>query len=609
MNNKQFDKDLLKKFLLIGIVPTVLVSSFLLGRIYFVFEDINKKSHEKVLKDIQFYVDSLRQEIEEETAFLQNNFQKINLQRFIEANDEIETLMVFDRKTHKMIHLVSDFPLTKNEQQNYLQHNKFNQYKDITKASFHLLHNSINGKNKTISYVIPTQKYIFIFDINFDLLEDFVKYVKQSIDYIILVVDKNGNYLINTSNEPYFHNNFFTTEYYTKVVQKYSPLEYVEFFNDEQDIDNFMVYYQSDSTGWTFVTIEDYDSLDDQVLALLPFIIILLPLIIFGILSSAKQFTHKIVTPLEILIAKMEEFATVNNPQKIDTKTIEYSLFKRIIESFNTMQDKILKREQELEESNKLLLQKTKEVSSLNETLQQRVEQEIEKNRKKDQQMIQQSRLAQMGEMISMIAHQWRQPLAAIGAVSASLEMKVRLKKADDETVITHIKKISSYTQHLSKTIDDFRDFFKTTKEKKSITYSEIIESVLNIVESSLENKNIKIIQNLGSTTVFKTYPNELKQVLLNLIKNAEDALLENNSANPTITITTQENRLMVEDNGGGIAEDILSKIFDPYFSTKNEKNGAGLGLYMSKMIVEEHCGGKLEVQNTKDGALFTIVL
>ena len=236
---------------------------------------------------------------------------------------------------------------------------------------------------------------------------------------------------------------------------------------------------------------------------------------------------------------------------------------------------------------------------------------EEEKKALDAQKMIQeQSRLAQMGEMLSMIAHQWRQPLSAITAASGAINIKAKLNKLDTETALKLSKKIETFSQHLSTTIDDFRDFFKSNKSKTQTNFNKIINDVLNIVETSTNNNNIKIIKKINTKNEFLTYENELKQVLLNLIKNAEDALLENPSlANPTITIEAYENTLLVSDNAGGIKNEIIDKIFDPYFSTKRKKDGTGLGLYMSKIIVEDHCQGHLHVENTEHGARFQIIL
>ena len=240
------------------------------------------------------------------------------------------------------------------------------------------------------------------------------------------------------------------------------------------------------------------------------------------------------------------------------------------------------------------------------ELLQQQVEEETQKRRKQEKILQEQSRLVQMGEMIGMIAHQWRQPLNSISAACVVLEIKANKENLEKESLLKLTHKISNLTQHLSKTIDDFRDFFKPTKEKKEITYNQLIESTLQIVETTLENKNIKITKDLQSEVVFTTYSNELKQVLLNLLKNAEDALIENNTKDPYIHIATKGDTLMVSDNAGGIPEDIIDKIFDPYFSTKL-LTGTGIGLYMSKIIVQEHCSGTLEVSNDEHGAVFVM--
>ncbi len=244
-----------------------------------------------------------------------------------------------------------------------------------------------------------------------------------------------------------------------------------------------------------------------------------------------------------------------------------------------------------------------------NELLTLKVQEEIEKNISTKEMMQQQSRLAQMGEMLSMIAHQWRQPLSAITAASGSITLKAKLNKLDQKTAIEISNRIKEFSQHLSITIDDFRDFFKSNKSKSETDFHTITTAVLNIVESSINNNGIKLTKNIKTNDRFFTYENELKQVLLNIIKNAEDALIDNNQKNPEILIEAHDNILSVSDNAGGISQDIIDKIFDPYFSTKTKKDGTGLGLYMSKIIIEDHCNGRLSVNNDELGAKFQIIL
>ncbi len=241
----------------------------------------------------------------------------------------------------------------------------------------------------------------------------------------------------------------------------------------------------------------------------------------------------------------------------------------------------------------------------------------------KEKLLQQQTRLAQMGEMISMIAHQWRQPLGAINNTVSSIQIKQELEifnledKKERDEFITFInqkhKDINDYTQVLTHTIDDFRNFFKPNKDKELTPLSNPIQRALQIVELSMEAKNIKIIKDFSSDNKILMYQNELMQVILNILKNSEDNFIEKGIVDRKIIIKTYQNsnqlNISLEDNAGGIPEDIIANIFDPYFSTKKEKDGTGLGLYMSKIMVEKHNGGKLNAYNTQHGACFTITL
>ena len=258
-----------------------------------------------------------------------------------------------------------------------------------------------------------------------------------------------------------------------------------------------------------------------------------------------------------------------------------------------------------------LVAQTSHELEEINLSLEKRVKFEVEKNREKEKAMLQQSKLAQMGELIAMIAHQWRQPLSAVSANANDLILKIMLDNYDEEYFDKKLKLITDLSQYLSKTIDDFRGFYKNDKERVEILFSNIVKDVLNIVSTSIENKNIKIYLDFNCRSKINTYPNELRQVVLNLVKNAEDILVEKRVEMPSINIKTfnddKNSYLVIKDNGKGIPEDIITKIFDPYFSAKTKKDGTGLGLYMSKIIIEEHCDGKLEAYNEKDGAVFKI--
>lgn len=231
----------------------------------------------------------------------------------------------------------------------------------------------------------------------------------------------------------------------------------------------------------------------------------------------------------------------------------------------------------------------------------------------KEEQMITQSRQAAMGDMIAMIAHQWRQPITVIAMAVNNIKLDIEL----DEVVTTEkiegmIETVTEQTQHLSKTIDDFRDFFKPNKEKAEFSVYSVVESALKIIGKSLENNNITVTSSDKSTRTVKTYPNELLQVLLNLISNAKDAHKNDNrdDAFIHIEITNDEEEvcLSICDNAGGIPQEALTRIGQPYFTTKKE-NGTGLGLYMSQTIIQKHMHGKLTWANKGEGACFNIIL
>lgn len=249
------------------------------------------------------------------------------------------------------------------------------------------------------------------------------------------------------------------------------------------------------------------------------------------------------------------------------------------------------------------------------EELEKKVVEETAKHLEKERLLIQQSRLAAMGEMISNIAHQWRQPLNQISALKDELIEDYYFKELDDEKIELFKKRVGNSLQYMSATIDDFRNFFKPDKEKTSFKIGDSITHTLSLLADSM--KSVDIVVNtdirLDGAKAFG-YPNEFAQALINILNNAKDALKTNNkSGNRRIDIGGYKNKdlivVSVQDNAGGIPKDIINKIFDPYFTTKHKSQGTGLGLYMSKIIIEQSLAGRLTVSNQNEGACFLIKL
>lgn len=250
-------------------------------------------------------------------------------------------------------------------------------------------------------------------------------------------------------------------------------------------------------------------------------------------------------------------------------------------------------------------------VKYLNDGLTKEIKQQLKILREKDRQLQYQARLAKMGEMLSMIAHQWRQPLTAISATTSYMFGKLSINAFEKEEFLKELTHIEDYSKHLSKTIDDFRNFFKPNKIKEDTTLEDVVKITLDIVKPILSNNNIVVIEEFTCKQTIHTYANEIRQVVLNLLKNSEDILIEKKILHPVIKIKTYTRGtsafLEISDNGGGVPDNIIDEIFDAYFTTKNDKQGTGIGLCMSKTIIEDNCKGELIVQNNKEGAIFTI--
>ena len=249
------------------------------------------------------------------------------------------------------------------------------------------------------------------------------------------------------------------------------------------------------------------------------------------------------------------------------------------------------------------------------EELKLKVEDEVKKNREKDRLLIQQSKLAAMGEMIGNIAHQWRQPLNNVSLILQFLRDNYKNEAVSSEKLDKFMNKANTHIEYMSETIDDFRNFYKPSKTQNEFSVQESINTLLHMVKNEYSSENIKIDFE-SNDLVITSYENELKQSLLNILNNAKDALVskkEKEDFDALIHISleqyNQELKIEITNNGGCIEDEIIDRIFEPYFTTKFEHQGTGIGLYMTKSIIETNMKGKIEVQNIKDGVKFIITL
>ena len=219
--------------------------------------------------------------------------------------------------------------------------------------------------------------------------------------------------------------------------------------------------------------------------------------------------------------------------------------------------------------------------------------------------LVHQSKLASMGEMIGNIAHQWRQPLTYLSYNFMTLKEAEKQNILESEYLNKKLDEATVQLEFMSQTIDDFKDFYAPKKEKELFSFDRATKEVLELMKHMFQQHKIEIILEVKEEKKIENYKNEYKQVVLNLLSNAKDALLQKEIKNPKITIVIDAKTIRISDNAGGIDSKIINRIFEPYFSTK-EKN-SGIGLYMSKMIVEKNMGGTLKVENSLNGAVFRL--
>lgn len=363
--------------------------------------------------------------------------------------------------------------------------------------------------------------------------------------------------------------------------------------------------------------------------------IIFIALIILSFLSFLYIW-KKVISPITLIYNKLENANSIYELENIAYKSndeiglIVTSLnksikttkdlmilendFKKKLELQNNQLQELNRELEESEEQIKIINEnlvfkideKTEELSKLNQHLQEEVARKTEENFKQFQTLQQQNKLAAMGEMIGAIAHQWRQPLNELTIRIQKLRYNYKNNEVDEEFVTAFIEKNRTTIEFMSKTIDDFRNFFRIDKQKMLFDVKVAIEEIINIQAAQLKNNNIKL-ELKGDTFEINGFKTEFQQVVMNIISNAKDVLIKKEIKTPMIKIKIEDKKITIEDNACGIPDEIIDKIFDPYFTTKEQGEGTGMGLYMSKMIVEDNMKGKLTVQNTLEGAEFEI--
>ncbi|WP_108063400.1 sensor histidine kinase [Poseidonibacter lekithochrous] len=524
----------------------------------------NPKLYKSELDDIFLTISSINKNIMQFRFIDKNGIEKIRIDR---NNKDLKPIIV---------------------NKNGLQ-NKSNRYyfsdskeKEIEKVWYSNIDLNME-KGKVIKPFIPTlramlpisfnNEFAGVLIINYFMADALNELIHTSL-YDIILLNEKGDYLVhhdNTKNWSFYNNeeNALENEFniYTKYILKDNLIQNKKFISKSLDFDTpeklkILVQFKNE-----YLVKNQKEKLNQYLIVSL--IIVLLSLLM-SILFS--KYLKKLFFILK------------------DTKKLNVVLGHKVSE-------------------------KTKELQELNENLEHKVKEEIKKNKEKEEQLFAQAKLAAMGDMIGNIAHQWRQPLSLISTNASGIKLRHQFGQYDYEELPVHMDKIVEKTQYLSETIDTFRNFLTEGKEYKDIVLQDSINMALDIVNSSLRDNFIELENNINklSPICINTISGELSEVIINVINNAKDVIIDKEVDDAYIKVNlihlNKKIVISIEDNGGGIPDDIMPRIFEPYFTTKHKTQGTGLGLHMSYKIITDSLMGRIYAQNTDDGAKFFIEL
>ena len=582
MHLKSLKNNILIYLLVFTIIPLFLGSSIILYNGYNSEKKNILYNHSQYLKQAKAQITSLLEDIEDKGEYVKKNYsrKKHNLVTgLLHVSKSINTIMILNNDG-----ILTDFSSSTNDRifigYDYSNTHFFKALQKGKKSHWTDVYLSWDNYTPSISYsfrIDPNTLAVFI--INLRALDDFSdKFKSGDGSSMIRIVDKEGIYIsyLEYPEAVYQRKTILNTEVYKKYIKNNKIDEQIIFFDSKKE-KNIGVYGLSEKLHWTIIIKEKYDYVFKTYYANLWFII-LFTLLLFSIsIYFSFRLSKSILRPLDLLSDKMDDIAKGKTIEKIEEN--HYSELEKLSQNFLLMQKKIALRENE--------------------------------NRQKDKQIYDSIKMAQMGEMIGNIAHQWRQPLNALSLVLQNIHFSYKMDELNDEFMDKSIKKANLLTNTMSKTIDDFRNFFKPNKEKKEFLLDEVVSKSITLIESTFKHSNIELEYSYEKLINIFGFPNEFSQVVLNILNNARDALLENKIENARVIVNTKMDKnfgyVIIRDNAGGIPNSIINKIFNPYFTTKEEGKGTGIGLYMSKTIIETNMDGKLIVENVDDGAEFII--
>ena len=584
-------------FILFITIPLILSTSYIFYKMHESQKISIYNKHLQILKRVEQESNDIVIKVEETAKYIKENFNDSRptlIDDITVISNYVSTILILDNngqlkkyKSKKEIKNVFSNDFSKELFFSNLKDNINEFWSDIFLSEISSL------PSISYSYRIDDQN-ILVLIINLDIVNNFAKRFKSiNGESAVRIMNKDGFFLANPDHPSFVleNKNIKNSPFYKKHIIHDHTKQQIEFTDLEKNT-SIGVYAVSEKLKWYILVKESYDLLFETFYHVLWTIVFFITLIIIISIYISIKLSKSILKPLNLLNMNMANVA--NDRELYHFERSEYAELDNLSDNFYIMQKKIKEKEQ-------------------------KILQEVKRNREKDIKLFEQSKMVALGEMIGNIAHQWRQPLSVISTIVTGILMQRKADIFDINQLEGSCNIINTQTQYLSQTINDFRNFIKGERKLESFSLDEFIKSFIHLVSPHIKSNELNIITNIEKDIIFTGYKNELLQCTINIFNNAKDAL--ENKENKLIFIDIKQKDkevfISIKDNAGGIPDSIINNVFEPYFTTKHKNEGTGLGLNMTYNLIVKGMKGDIIVSNEEfeyknkkyTGANFIIIL
>ena len=584
-------------FILFITIPLILSTTY----IFFKMHESQKTSiynkHLQILKRVEQESNNIVINVQETAKYIKKNFNKKRADLINDiaiTSNNISSILVLD-KNGKLKNSSENVHILNPNLEDFSKEVFFSNISEKQKEYWSDIFVSKISSKPSISFSCKIdENTIIVLIVSLETVNNFAKRFK-SIDgeSAVRIMNKDGYFLANPDHPEFVRErrNIKKSPFYRNHIVHNHEHQQIE-FHDLEGNNSIAVYGVGEKLKWYILVKESYDVLFKTFYSVLWTIVFFIALIIIVSIYISIKLSKSILEPLDTLNKNMENIAEDKELHNI--KKSEYLELDTLSTNFLSMQKKIKEKEKNILE-------------------------EVAKNREKDIQIFEQSKMAALGEMIGNIAHQWRQPLSIISTIATAIQFQKQQGVFDSSKLASSCETINTQTQYLSRTIDDFKNFIKGDRIIESFKLKDFMQSFKHLVLPQIETSNLEMFIEIKDDIIYHGYKNELLQCIINIFNNSKDALEKNDKKLIFIDISKEDKKIIIsiKDNAGGIPLSIINNIFEPYFTTKHKSKGTGLGLNMTYNLIVEGMKGDIKVINkeykyeeiTYKGANFIITL